>query len=333
ALELSVVRSADRSAPARVVLGPSGSRLFEDIIRADRKNADPLLRTPLGASIARLPQGDVLILARLREQENAWAAMSGAMRADSFSASVIGVLPLRDGDRANRATWNEAGARTLGDDTLAAIFDSPTSAFTVVGEAIGGAVFADLKEIFEHDMTILGREAVLLEPGTNGVPVITSAVELHDIERGAAMGDRAMDLMLESFEMTPRGFDGMVPAAVRRVEEGAIALAWVFEPIADRDADREAQAWWIYTTDPSRIDAVRARFASMNPGGDGGVRTYAHISPSALLAALPVAPEALPDLLRSLKGIESVEWVEQDAAPGALDASLRVRFVQPDAAR
>lgn len=327
ALELSVARSADRAAPARIVLAPAGSRLFEDIVRGGPEGARSVLDTPMGRSLADAPQGDIIVLARLRERADAWGSLVGSVGPASFTAVVRGSLThAKEGD-ASCPGWSEAQAREIARDAAVAVFDTRASALAEIGDVLGEALPEHLLALFEQSDALTGREAMLLVPGASGAPTLVAGVELTDMDEGARLGDDAMDAMLEMVGVEPRRFGGVAPTAVRRVDGPGASLAWGYSPV-----EGGPRAWWIHTTDPEQLATARVAFAGAEPD-DRGVHAAAFVRPSRLLGMLRAAGAPLPAALDSLGAIESAEWIEFDGPARSLSASLSIRFTRRDTQR
>ena len=331
ALELSVVRVAGRTGKARVVLAPSGSPLFAEILRAKPGVTPSVLDTPMGKSLHGAPAGDFLVLARLRERAEAWAALTGAVDESSLSATVRGALSHTKPHTAAIPGWCEPEVRALVGDSFAAVFESGASALTEVGDVLGGMLPAKIRTLFDCDELLTGREVVLLLPDSDGRPALLSGGEIARLDEGSKLGDEVMDAMLEMVGAPAHGFGGLAPLAVRRVDEAGVSLAWAYAPVDPASPD--SRSWWIHTTEPDRLTANCAAFPELTQKA-GGLRAFVSAQPARLIRALADAGNALPAPAAgaALARIESLEWIEDASAEKVLDARLTVRFVVDRAA-
>lgn len=325
ALELTVARSAERLGSARVVLAPAGSRLFEDIVRGRAKAERSVLDTPMGRMVFDAPASDVFVLARLREKSDAWAAIVGRMDGNAFIADVRGSISLDAAHGRAVSGWAPESIRPLASEALVAVFDSGASALTEIGDVVGEALPKHLRSVLQDNEALTGREAMLIFASEQGIPTLVSAVELIDLEQGARAGDTAMDGILELAGIAPRRFDGVAPLAVRRVDEGRISLGWLFAPASSHE--KGGNAWWIYSTDVSQLDAARGEFVRATPVDDG-LRAAAYVRPAALLDALVRIGAPLPPVFSAAARLHSLEWIEFASKAKSLEARLAVRFVQ-----
>jgi hypothetical protein len=323
ALELSVLRVEGRSGKARVVLAPSGSPLFAEILRAKPGVTPSVLDTPMGESFRGAPSGDILVLARLRERADAWAALAGTVDDSSLRATVRGALTHSKPGVAEISGWSETEVRTMVGDSFAAVFESGASALTEVGDVLGGMLPGKIRTLFECDELLTGREIVLLLPDSAGRPALLAGVELEQLNEGAKFGDEAMDAMLEMVGAPPRGFGGIAPLAVRRVNESGISLAWAYAPVDP--AARDSRSWWIHTTDPEQLDGARSALPGLTPQTDG-LRAFVSARPARLIKILTDEGNAFPGVAAALSRIESLEWIEAASPEKVLDGRLTVRF-------
>ncbi len=326
ALELSMVRVAGRSGKARVVVAPSGSPLFAEILRAKPGITPSVLDTPMGQSLHGAPFGDILVLARLRERADAWAALVGSIDDDSLTATVRGALSHTKPHVADIPGWSEREVRALVGDSYAAVFESGASALAEVGDVLGGMLPSKIRSLFECGELLTGREIVLLVPGSDGAPALLAGVEIANLGEGAKFGDEVMDAMLEMVGAPPHGFGGVAPLAVRRVDEDGISLAWAYAPVDA--AAPESRAWWVHTTEPDHLAANCAAFPGLTPEA-GGLRAFVSAHPARLIRSLEVGGNPLPEpaAVAALARIDSLEWIEGASAEKVLDGRLTVRFV------
>jgi hypothetical protein len=236
---------------------------------------------------------------------------------------VRGALSHSKPGAAEISGWRETEVRGMVGDSFAAVFESGSSALTEVGDVLGGMLPGKIRTLFDRDELLTGREIVLLLPDSAGRPALLAGVELVRLDEGAKLGDDAMDAMLELVGVAPRGFAGIAPLAVRRVNETAIALAWAYAPV--NPADQNSRSWWIHTTDPDRLDDARVALPGLTPE-DGGLRAFVSLRPALLVRVLSENGNAFPEVAAAFSRIESVEWIEGASPEKVLDGRLTVRF-------
>lgn len=323
ALELTVVREPDRVA-SRVILAPTSSALFEEIVR--HKVRRPLRVTPAAAALNAPENAHVVVFARLRESPDSWFAMTGSVRDDAFTAQVRGVVRPAEPPLPDDRGWSIAAVREIAamEHALLAVFDSRHSALAAASALLNAALPQDVLAMLEREDVLTGREAVLLTESPSGPPVILAAAEVRDRARGAIVGDRAMDAMLGRSGVEPRGFDGLAYDAVRRVDDGPAPLAW-----GTVASERGKAAWWGYTTAPESF-GVRLRAIDGASHAAQEARAVILARPDALLRAMREAGAAgaEPPVASVLERVRAIEWIESRRAIPSVHATLTVQFAQ-----
>lgn len=341
ALELSFARasSAQRAGTARLLLAPAGSSLFEQTVRgprpADALGAHPDLAPLLAADIP----ADLLMVARTPDRENAWLGVAGRVEEGRVSLSLRAMRSVAKPEAqpapAQRG-WRESLAAGIAKDALFAVFDTEgstlSSAATLLEPLAMRTLFMPDPERAEG--VLAGREVAMLLPTESGMAML-AAVELLDTERGAAMGDESMDALLRSFGVSERGFGGILPEAVRRVEEGGASIAWVFRSAPARHG-APAPGWWLITTDPSLLPDASSSLLDSIAGaqpdarsGQSAPRALAFARPDKLVDALERLAVPLPPAMLSMRGVKEVRWREIDSDGPMTHAEVVVLLAGP----
>lgn len=351
ALDLTFTRPcADCPGLARLILAPSGSALFERAVRGPRRAEGAPARRAVADLLADIPDADAAMIARLPNRADAWVSMGATVRAQEISVSVSTTSPNKafavDGPEPARG-WNERAATVIARDAIVAIFDSGGSALSEAASLVeplfprGMLAPGDA----ETEGILSGREVAMLMPTEAGGVALLAVVELLDLERAAVLGDRAMDTMLESFGVRPRHFAGVLPAAVRRVDEAGVSVAWVFRASsAGEQAPQGAPTpgWWMMTTDPGLLDDATARLSTAALEGQGdacddgsgkqGVsrrrappaRAFAVARPARLLETLDRSGVTTLPAMAGLRAVREVRWRELGVEGGTTRAEITV---------
>lgn len=366
ALDLTFTRPcADCPGIARLILAPSGSALFERAVRGGRRVEGAPSHRFVTEFLAENPDADAAMIARLPKRENAWVSMGATVRGEEISVSVRTSSPDADpvGTKARLLRgWNERAVSSIARDAIVAIFDSGGSALSEAASLVEplfprGMLAPDAADA---EGVLSGREVAMLMPTETGGVALLAVVELLDLERGAVLGDTAMDTMLESFGVRPRNFSGVLPSAVRSVEESGVSLSWVYrassasEPAAPVGVRTPTPGWWMMTTDPGLFDDATARLstaalegqgvgacdgASGAPGAPGrfsdgqpgegrrgasSARAFAVARPSRLVETLERTGVTTLPALAGLRAVREVRWRELGVEGGVMRAEITV---------
>lgn len=335
ALELSFLRASgpQRAASARLLLAPAGSALFERTLRgsrvgetldAQRHSADLLIDDP---------RADAVMLARLPNRDNAWVSVAGRSDHETVSFSVRATRSVAANARQASRVWDEKSAANIASDAIFAVFDTDGSALSEAA-AFVEPFFPRAMLGADQDAAkgvLAGREVAMLVPTDTGMSLL-AAIELLDTRRGAEIGDQAMDAMLRSFGARERGFGGIAPEAVRRVDEGAASIAWVYRAAPSRDAG-PSPGWWLVTTDPDLLPSASVALLGValdNANPAGSPRALAFARPDRLIGVLERMSLPTPPAMRSLRAVREVRWREMDSNGPTTVAEVTVRLSPDD---